>query len=71
MSTPPPLPQSVILPDRPVIRRRAYLAACVQIPGQFSERWHIWHANGVYVGFCTTADLIDLAIAQAEGRRGQ
>ncbi|MEV4917843.1 hypothetical protein AB0K47_13645 [Streptomyces tirandamycinicus] len=61
---PPPLPESVVLPDLPVIRRRAYLAVCALVPGLFSERWHVWHANGTYVGFCTAPELIDLTIAQ-------
>ncbi|MFG2144265.1 hypothetical protein ACGFRG_08700 [Streptomyces sp. NPDC048696] len=71
MATPPPLPESVSLPDLPVIRRRAYLAVATQEPGLYSARWHIWHAGGTYVGYCTTAELIDLTIAQDERRRGQ
>lgn len=61
------LPESVAIPDRPVIRRRAYLAVCVIEPGAFSERWHVWHANGAYVGYCTDPALIDLTIAQDPG----
>ncbi|WP_369377085.1 hypothetical protein [Streptomyces sp. cg36] len=71
MTTPPPLPESVILPNLPVIRRRAYLAVAVREPRHLSERWHVWHARGRYVGYCTAVDLIDLTIAQDERANGQ
>ncbi|MER5887273.1 hypothetical protein ABT160_25915 [Streptomyces sp. NPDC001941] len=64
MSTPSPLPASVAFPDVPVVRRRAYLAFCVHAEGHLTPRWHVWHASGAYVGYCTEPALIDLTIAQ-------
>ncbi|MCX5332106.1 hypothetical protein [Streptomyces sp. NBC_00140] len=70
MTIPPPLPESVTLPDTPVIRRRAYLAVCASTPGLLSCRWHVWHANGTYAGYCTDPDLIDMTISVFERRTG-
>ncbi|WP_262063960.1 hypothetical protein [Streptomyces sp. STR69] len=66
MSAPQPLPESVTLPDVPVVRRRAYLAVCAHHPGVLGRRWHVWHANGTYAGYCTDPGLIDLTIAAFE-----
>ncbi|MEV0177712.1 hypothetical protein AB0I54_00170 [Streptomyces sp. NPDC050625] len=65
-----PLPEDVTLPDVPVIRRGAYLAVCAATTGLLSCRWHVWHANGAYAGYCTDTGLIDLTIAAFERGSG-
>ena len=71
MSTPQPLPESVSFPDMPLIRRRAYLAVCAGTPGFLGTRWHVWHADGTYAGYCTDPGLIDLTIGVFERRTGR